>query len=191
MNKTMVNTRYQRSLSVSAVSAMSRQGGFNLIEVLVSLLVLSLGLAGIAALLIQGMTTSNAASNNSIAVAQAQTGVEMMRANLSAYTTGWFEGVNTSGDAANSVTCNGGCAAGDQATNDWSVWRTRLAASLPDGRGYICTDSTPDDGQPGALDCDGDGTNVIKIFWRDIKDPDTQAGTDESEFQRYVTSVSP
>lgn len=167
-----------------------RQRGFNLIEVLVSLLVLSLGLAGIAALLIQGMATSNAASHNSIAVSQAQTGVEMMRANLDAYSAGWFEGVNTSGAAA-AVACAGACSSAEQASNDFAVWRDQLAASLPDGQGFICTDSTPDDGQPGELDCDGDGSNVIKIFWRDIKDPDFQDAADESDFQRYVASVSP
>lgn len=185
---------HNKSISVRyagrAASNPGRQRGFNLIEVLVSLLVLSLGLAGIAALLLQGMTTSNAASHNSIAVSQAQTGVEMMRGNLDAYSAAWFEGPNTTIDPV-SVTCTGACDSAEQAANDYDQWRTQLAASLPDGRGFICTDSTPDDGQPGALDCDGSGSNVIKIFWRDIKDPDFQDGADESDFQRYVTSVSP
>ncbi len=176
----------------TANPALLHQRGFNLIEVMVALLVLSLGLAGIAALLLQGMTTSNAASHNSIAVAQAQTGVEMMRANLDAYTQGWFAGLNTADDVTAPVACGGSCAdSRDQAANDYATWRDRLAIALPDGRGYLCTDSTPDDGQPDALDCDGNGTNVVKIFWRDIKDPDTQAAANESEFQRFVTTVSP
>jgi len=174
----------------------ARQRGFNLVEVMISLLVLALGLAGIAALLLQGMATSNAASLNSIAVAQAQTGAEMMRANLEAYTAGWYEGANTSG-APSSVICAGTCNEAEQAANDFDTWRTQLAATMPDGQAFICTDSTPDDGQPGALACDGTGTNVIKIFWRDIKDPDLRqaiedgGALDDLQFQRYVTSVSP
>jgi len=167
-----------------------RQRGFNLLEVMISLGVLALGLAGIAALLIQGMTMSNAASLNSIAVAHAQTGAEMMRGNLSAYTQGWFAGGNTSGEATTTVDCSGSCAEDELAGADWTAWRNQIAASMPDGRGYICTDSTPDDGQPGALACDGNGNNVIKIFWRDANDPESlDVGTDTHH--RFVTTVSP
>ncbi len=167
-----------------------RQAGFNLLEVMIALGVLALGLVGIAALLIQGMTTSAAATYNSVAVAHAQTGAEMMRANLSAYTVSWFDGTNTSGDSTPVQDCTGGCDKGQLATADWTAWRNQIAASLPDGRGYICTDATPDDGQPGALACDGTGTNVIKIFWRDANDPDSLA-VDGDAFHRFVTTVSP
>lgn len=187
---------FHRGKARSTLGRMTRQAGFNLIEVMISLLVLALGLAGIAALLLQGMSTSNAASLNSIAVAQAQTGVEMMRANLEAYTAGWYEGVNTSG-AASPVACGGACSGAEQAANDYADWQTQLAAAMPDGQGVLCTDSTPDDGQPGALACDGLGTNVVKVFWRDIKDPDLRQAiedgtpTDDLLFQRFVTTVSP
>lgn len=169
-----------------------RQAGFNFLEVMVALGVLAVGLAGIAALLIQGMTTSNAANLNSLAVTHAQTGAEMMRANLEAYTGGWYDGTRTSAGAPAEVTCTGSCSATDQASNDFAKWRALLADSLPDGIGYICTDSTPDDGQPGAPACDGNvnSTNVIKVFWRDANDPESLANPNDTH-QRFVTVVSP
>jgi type IV pilus assembly protein PilV len=168
-----------------------RQRGFNLVELLVALLVLSLGLAGIAALLITGMTTSNAANLNSLAVTHVQSGVEMMRGNLEAYVNGWYAGANTSGAATTAIACSGanGCTPAEQANNDFALWRERLQNSMPDGQGFICMDSTPEDGQPAALACDGNGSNVIKIFWRDARDQDS-LGTGE-DFQRLVTAVLP
>lgn len=178
-------------LSTTRRAGPLRQAGFNLLEVMIALGVLALGLAGIAALLIQGMTTSNAATLNSVAVAHAQTGAEMMRANLEAYTAGWYAGGNTSGSAPTEITCTGACSDTDQATNDFAKWRALIAASMPDGSGVICTDATPDDGQPGAPACDGNGTNVIKIFWRDANDPDSLDDVDNDTHHRFVTTVSP
>ncbi len=169
----------------------ARQRGFNLVEVLVSLAVLTIGLTGVAALLIQGMSASNSATLNSVAVTHAQTGVEIMRSNLEAYTAGYFAGDNTTDDEYTTADCSSGCSAEAQADADYASWRTQLAVSMPDGRGYICTDSTPDDGQPGAVACDDEGQNVIKIFWRDIKDQDAEAASDDVVYQRYVTTVLP
>lgn len=167
------------------------QRGFNFIELMVALLVSSLGLAGVASLLITGMTTSNSANLNSLAVAHAQSGAEMMRGNLEAYTTGWFAGTNTSGDAPTVTACEGssGCTLAEQAGNQYAMWRAQIQNTMPDGRGFICTDSTPYDGQPAALACDGNGNNVVKIFWRDGRDLDSLG--DGEDFQRFVTPVSP
>lgn len=167
----------------------SAMGGFNLIEVLVALLVTAMGLAGVAALLLNGVSTSHGAGLSSVAVTHAQTGVEMMRANLNAYTDGWYDGTNTSGAAPAPATCTGTCTPAEQAGNDFSTWRARLAASMPGGLGYICTDSTPDDGQPGALDCDGNGYNTIKIFWHDGHDDETLAAGEN--YHRFATAVNP
>lgn len=165
--------------------------GYNLIEALVALLVLSLGMAGVAALLISGMAASGTANHSSVAVTHVQTGVEMMRANLEAYTDGWYDGSNTSGDATTATTCSGsrGCTNAEQASNDFASWRARIATNLPAGVGFICMDATPDDGQPAALACDGNGNNVIKIFWRNARD--NESLDDGAAFHRYAVEVSP
>lgn len=167
------------------------QLGFNLIEVMIALLVLSIGLAGVAALLTTGMRTTGIANFSSLTTTHIQTGVEMMRANLDAYMAGWYAGSNTSSDSYDNVECTGssGCTSEEQAANDYASWRERIAASLPDGRGYICMDSTPEDGQPGNLACDGVGNNVTKLFWLDSRNRDT-LGEGES-FHRFATVVYP
>lgn len=169
----------------------ARMRGFNLIEVLITLLIAALGLAGLAALMLNGVATANSANLNSVAVGHAQTGVDMMRANLDAYMDGWYDGTNTSGAAPATVTCTGsnGCSGAQQATNDFASWRERVAASLPGGVAFMCMDSTPDDGQPAALACDGNGYNVIKIFWLEARGADALEGTDT--FHRYATTVNP
>lgn len=165
--------------------------GFSLVEVMVALLVLSMGLAGLAALLTTGVRVTGTANLQSVAITHSQTGVEMMRANLTAYTAGWYAGGNTSGAAPAQQVCAGagGCTGDAQASNDYATWRERIAASMPDGQGFICVDSTPDDGQPGALACDGNGNNVTKIFWLDSRDQETLENGDTHH--RFATVVNP
>ena len=165
--------------------------GFSLVEAMVALLVLSMGMAGLAALLTTGVRATGTANLQSVAITHSQTGVEMMRANLQGYTTGWYDGTNTSGAAPGKVTCAGtsGCTGAEQATNDFATWRERIAASMPDGQGFICVDSTPDDGQPGALLCDGLGNSVTKLFWIDGRDTETLTGLETHH--RFATVVNP
>ena len=186
-----MNRDLKKFRSALPVNPMFRQRGFNLVEVLVALAVLAIGLVGVAALLIQGMSASNSANLNSVAVAHAQTGAEIMRSNLEAYTAGYFAGENTSDDTFTAADCSSGCAAAEQAAADYGAWREQVRDSMPDGRAYICTDSTPNDGQPGAVACDNEGQNVVKVFWRDIKDQDAEAASDDVVYQRYVTTVLP
>lgn len=165
--------------------------GYNLVEALVALLVLSLGMVGVASLLVNGMAASGTANLGSIAVTHTQTGVEMMRANLQAYTSGWYDGSNTSSSAPTTTTCTGnnGCTITEQASNDFASWRERIASGLPAGVGFICMDSTPDDGQPSSLACDGNGSNVIKVFWRNARD--TESLDNGDSFHRFAVVVSP
>ena len=54
--------------------------GFTLLEVMIALLVLSLGMAAIASLLTTGVRATGTANLRSVAITHTQTGVEMMRA---------------------------------------------------------------------------------------------------------------
>lgn len=168
-----------------------KEQGFSLIEAIVAIAVLSIGLAGLAALLTEGVRATGSANSESVAIAHSQTGIEMMRANLEAYMAGWYAGTNTSGAAPSQITCGGtsGCTREEQASNDFATWRTGIAASLPGGQGFICVDSTPYDGQPGALACDGNGNNVTKIFWQDGRDTDSLENS--ATHHRFATVVYP
>lgn len=165
--------------------------GFTLLEVMIALLVLSMGLAGIASLLTTGMRSTSTANLRSIAITHSQSGAEMMRANLEAYQDAWYVGDNTTGEPSGQSTCGGtnGCSGEEQANNDYVAWRAKITETMPDGRGYICVDSSPDDGQPGGLGCDNIGNTVIKIFWRDARDEDTLDNGDN--YHRFATVVNP
>jgi type IV pilus assembly protein PilV len=117
----------------------ARQRGFSLIEVLVTMLILSFGLLGVAGLLVKGV--SNAASSESYSKAS-QLAAEMadrMRANpavalsaSSAYllNTGNATAPNLWTDAVPTT-------ASSIALKDKQDWMNALAAQLPQGRGRI------------------------------------------------------
>ncbi len=165
----------------SANGAMNRTNGFTLIEVLIAVLVLAVGLLGLAGLQVTSLGNSQSAYNRSVATQLAYDLADRMRANItianpnypnpptqatlttSAYIVGSATQVNT---------CNttSGCTPEQMAQNDLFDWNTDVAASLPSGSGIICVDSTPEDGTATASACDGIGSSLtVKIWWDDDK----------------------
>jgi type IV pilus assembly protein PilV len=148
----------------------AQQSGFTLIEVLVSVLVLSIGLVGVAAL--QGVSLKNTQSAfmRSQATALAYDLADRMRANVIAARTGLYD----PGTAATVAACKSatGCTAQDMAKNDLAEWNAAIATYLPMGQGFVCVDSTPNDGASAASPaCDGSGTQLtVKIWWDDNRD---------------------
>ena len=147
-----------------------QQSGFTLIEVLVSMLVLSIGLVGVAAL--QGVSLKNTQSAfmRSQATALAYDIADRMRANLVSARTGLYD----PGTAATVTACKSttGCTAQDMAKHDLAEWNAAIATYLPMGEGFVCVDSTPNDGTSAASPaCDGSGTQLtVKIWWDDNRD---------------------
>ncbi len=175
---------------MKAIKQISRRGqsGTTLIEIMIAVVVFSMGLAGTAALVVHNVKTTASASTRSQAVILADQLAESMRANLVAYETADF----TSDPAATATVCRGStkCTALEQAQYDVTEWKAEVARLLPAGQAFICTDSTPDDGKPGALACNGAGTNVIKIFWTNTRFNKEQQIAD-SDIRRLVTPVIP
>jgi type IV pilus assembly protein PilV len=165
----------------------SKQTGMSLVEVMVATLVLALGMAGVAALMVANVTSTNSAQLYSQANIRADQMADIMRANLIAYEAAVF----TADPGASTVDCVTGttCTMTEQAQYDYAQWRALVAQELPAGQGFICTDSTPDDGQPGTPACDGTGHNVIKVFWRDTKH--TEGLASDAEFRRFAVAVVP
>lgn len=110
-----------------------RQGGFSLIEVLVTMLILAFGLLGVAGLLVGGV--SNAASSEAMAKANqlAADMADRIRANptvaLSA-TSQYLTNVTTWGEALPAST-------NTVALQDKKAWMEAVAAQLPQGQGRI------------------------------------------------------
>jgi len=161
-----------RSLNIYSLQRAIRtqQSGFTLIEVMVSVLVLSIGLVGVAAL--QGVSLKNTQSAfmRSQATALAYDLADRMRANVISAKTGLYD----PGTAAKVTACKSttGCTAQDMAKHDLAEWNAAIATYLPMGQGFVCVDSTPNDGASAAsAACDGSGTQIaVKIWWDDNRD---------------------
>lgn len=146
------------------------QGGFTLIEVLVSALILAIGLVGVAGLQAMSLKNNQSAYMRSQATALAYDLADRMRSNVDAANAGSY----APGAAAVRATCttSTGCSAQQLAQNDVSEWQSALAGNLPLGTGFVCIDSTPNDGSGvGDAQCDGAGTQFsVKVWWDDNRD---------------------
>ncbi len=103
-----------------------RARGFTLIEALVALLVLSIGLLGVAALQLSSLRSNHSSSLRSQATLLAYDIVDRMRANQSAATNGAY-------DVAVGATPTTGTVAGD----DLDRWKQNLTNTLPSGDGAV------------------------------------------------------
>lgn len=148
----------------------NRQSGFSLIEVLVAAFVLSVGLVGVAGLQAMSLKNNQSAYMRSLASAFAYDLADRMRSNVSGANAGFYDPAQ----AAVSAQCGTptGCSSQEMAENDLSEWLGSLTGSLPMGSGFVCIDSTPNDGaDSGDPQCDGNGTQIsIKIWWDDDRD---------------------
>lgn len=155
--------------------------GFTMVEFLVSVVVLSIGLIGLAGLQLTSLRDNSRAYMRSQASVLASDLADRVRANPAANYTSVTASENTACLSAP------GCTATQMAQRDLYEWNKKLTVELENGAGLICIDSTPNDGAtPSSPDCDNTGTNfAIKIWWRD-EQPDSN-GT-PAALQRYIMS---
>ncbi|MEJ2686528.1 MAG: type IV pilus modification protein PilV [Gammaproteobacteria bacterium] len=150
-------TRLQRTAAARQPSR-----GFTLVEVLVALVVLAIGLLGLAGLQTAGLKYDHSAYQYSQATQLAYDILDRMRANrdtatsTSAYQSALNDpipGLSVDcGQAGN--TCNGN----DMALYDINQWKTQLAETLPGGRASISFTDT----------ATGQRTYTITIQWDDL-----------------------
>lgn len=137
----------------------SHQRGVGLIEVLVAVLVLAIGLLGIAGLQSRALKNGQSAFERSQAVTLTYLMMDAMRANVQAARTGLYNLNRT-------CSVNAG---GTLITNDQRLWMQSLKQTLGD-RDTTC----------GEIDCQGDRCTV-RIYWDDTR------GTEGSDNQMVET----
>lgn len=121
---------------------MSRQAGFTLLEILVALVILSIGLLGLAGLQATGLRSNHSGYLRSQATILAYEMADRMRANRAVAIAGSYN-----------IEFSDGVPSGTEIQNvDRRDWLNTLAASLPSGDGHI--------------DCDN-GLCTIEIRWVD------------------------
>ena len=129
----------------------SCQHGFTLLEVLIALLVLSIGLLGLAALQTTGLRSNQMASMRTLATQAGYDITDRMRANPA--------GV-TAGDYVISLADTTDPSATETAPSDLNAWR-ELVERLPGGASEITQCDT-------GSGCDG-LTHIITIYWDEAR----------------------
>lgn len=167
-----------------------RAAGFGMVEVLVTLVLLSVGLMGISKLQLVSLRSVHASTVRGQAVLLAYDLADRMRANrhgvvdLDGNAVGFY---NSADGATYQAPNDNGCTEGAGAANDCIIaqmtahdlqeWNDSIAALLPGGTGTVCMDSDPsDDFDPVTpTPCDGALTNgalvySITVNWTDIEE---------------------
>lgn len=148
------------------IARLSRQSGTTLMEVLVSLLVLSFGMLGMAGVQGVSLRGNQAAYYRTMATTLSTDMVERMRANIVGVGAGNYDDVV--GAATASCFTAAGCTSAQMAAQDILDWTASVAAALPGGASVVCLDATPTDGTAAANACDGTGSiYAIKLWWDD------------------------
>lgn len=148
----------------------SRASGFALIEVLVSFVILTVGLLGMAGLHSIAIAMGGSSLLRSKATEMGYEMGDRIRANPSGVTAYLANMTSTSPSDPGCITS--GCTPTQLAQYDYWEWNRELANVLPAGSGVVCIDSTPDDGTPAAPQCDGIGSVlVVKVFWQEKGKP--------------------
>jgi type IV pilus assembly protein PilV len=135
-----------------------KQGGFTLLEVLIALLVLSIGLLGLAALQTLGLRSNQMASMRTLATHYAYDMTDRLRANpegvdanqyVFTYDPGSPPAYPPTTDCRTAT-----CTPAEMAAFDISLWTNTLEQTLPSGRGAISQTVTA-----------GVTTHTVTIFW--------------------------
>ena len=139
------------------------QRGVTLVEAMIALLVISVGLLGIASLQLTAMNQNASSLHNSQAVWYAYNMSDRIRANIGQFYT--YNGADTSTSIA--VDCMGtSCSAGQMVQSDIAEWAT-MVGNLPGGRGIIGNNA--------------DGFRMISVMWDDNGTGATGTGCDPDD----------
>lgn len=161
------------------------QQGFTFVEVLMAVLILGIGLVGVAGLQSIALGMNHGSYLRSQATLLAGDIADRMRANPVGVDNGAYD-MGGGASAAENTDCESvtGCNTGALAGHDLYEWTQRVAAVLPNGQAIVCIDGTPVDGDPGAPACDGAGANhAVKIWWLEKEDGGGQ--------RQFVTEFRP
>jgi type IV pilus assembly protein PilV len=114
------------------------QRGITMIEVLVTIVVLAIGLLGLAGLQLNSLRFTYSAYQNSQATIMTNDILDRMRANPTAAVTGAYNIAIGSTPSASSCTGAGvNCSSANMAAADLFEWKQALAAVLPSGDGSV------------------------------------------------------
>jgi type IV pilus assembly protein PilV len=176
-------------MQLSVTAPAMRERGFSLMEVMVALVVCSVGLLGLAKMESLALSSSSVANSRSIAAIQASSMAAAMHANPGYWSAG-FAPATTIVSAANNFSAAapcmtagaGSCTPGAMALYDLQQWAIALAAVLP---GYLATITCSTTGFP--------VTCTIQLQWTEnaVAANAKQTGIANLAAPTYVLYVQP
>jgi len=190
----------------------SNQNGMTLIEVLVTLVILSIGILGLAGLQIVGLRGTTNAAFTSQATNSASDIIEVMRTNDAALDAGLFSGVNSASTIdctslpspfcadyynGSSITVAASCTPAQLQTFDLNIWFCGMPSGgtraggvvniLPSSSATItCTDSNATDANP----CSINSSRTVTLNWTEIN-PDRYEGAATTLSRTLTMSMMP
>ncbi len=133
------------------------QQAFTLVEVMVALVVFSIGLLGLAGLQSLGMQNNQTAFFRTLAMQQAYNMSNRMRENIVAVDAGNYNAIPKTAGALGTNCITSTCTPSALASFDQFEWNTNNAALLPGGQGTVTKD--------------GADQFVICVMWNELKVP--------------------
>ena len=143
-----------------------------MLELSIATAIYSMGLGSLSLMMLLAVQGTTEARLETTAAMQVSSLAEMILMNSDA--SGHY--ALPPGDSATFCGLGQACTPEEMAAWQLEHWREGLAADLPGGRGLICSDLKPDDGDIDDAACDGAGGRVIKVFWQtpaSHSDPDS------------------
>jgi type IV pilus assembly protein PilV len=119
---------------------LARQRGVSLIEVLMAVLIFSVGLIGLAGLLVMASRSNQAAYLRTQVTFLAGNMADRMRANPVGLWNGAYDGAVKTGGTAKACDAGAACTPAEIAARDRAAWATMLATALPDPQATISCD---------------------------------------------------
>ena len=148
----MTGSRFRQTVHAQA-GRRPGQRGFTLLEVLVALVVLSIGLLGLSGLQTTGLRNNYSAFLRSQATLVTSDIVDRMRANRDAARGGDYDIAYTG--SPTSISCSGTCSKTQVAQIDVELWRAYVER-LPSGEGEVSVTAG--------------GLAEVKVRWADTRD---------------------
>lgn len=114
-----------------------KESGFTLLEILIAMLVLSIGLMGLAGLMASSMRNNLSASHRTQATWMAYDIIDRMRANRAKAIAGAY-----ATSLGSPVTCTAAAPSGTIQAQDIAAWKSQINCVLPAGDGSIAVTNT-------------------------------------------------
>lgn len=118
--------------------SIKNDNGFTLLEVLIAIVVLSVGLLGIAGLQAAGQQSNHSAYLRSQATALAYDMIDRMRSNKAGVSTGDYNSIDTTANTYTDPGCEStACSSSQMSQYDMYDWQQELSTQLPTGNGKV------------------------------------------------------